>query len=61
MPRIRQNELHARRVRRLKLRKLRQRYAGVKTAAEKEQVLQRVARMTPWLSAEEFLAPLKGR
>ena len=57
---IRRNELHARRVRRQRLRKLRARYAKAKTNAEKEQILQKVARVAPSISTEQFLGPLKA-
>jgi hypothetical protein len=61
MPRpIRRNELHRRRVRRQRLKKLRERYARAKTNAEKEQILQKVSRVAPCVSTEEFLAPLKA-
>jgi len=57
---IRQNEIHRRRVRRERLRKLRARYAKAKSAAEKEQILAKVARVAPTISTEQFLAPLKA-
>ena len=61
MARIRQTEIHARRVRRGKLRQLRQKYAAAKTGLHKEKVLTKVARIAPWLSEEQFLAPVKGK
>ena len=61
MVRIRQTEIHARRVRRMKLHKLRQKYAGAKTGLQKEKVLGSQARVAPWLSEELFLAPLKRK
>ena len=55
----RRNELHARRVRRLHLKKLRARYAKAKTNAEKEKILQKVMRVAPGVSTEQFVAPIK--
>ena len=56
----RRNELHARRMRRQRLRKLRERYAKAKTNAEKEQILQKFSRVAPRISTEQFLAPLQA-
>ena len=61
MPRsIRRNELHARRVRRQRLKKLRERYAKAKTGGERELILQKVARVAPGVSTEQFLASLQA-
>jgi len=60
MPRsIRRNELHARRVRRQSLKKLRVRFAKAKTNADKEKILAKVARVAPGISPEQFVAPIK--
>jgi hypothetical protein len=56
---VRRNELHARRVRRQRLKQLRDRYAKAKTTAEKEKIMEKVARVAPSLSSEQFLAPIK--
>ena len=56
---VRRNELHARRVRRQHLKRLRDRYAKAKTGAEKEKIMEKVARVAPTLSSEQFLAPIK--
>lgn len=61
MPRLRQTEIHTRRMRRMKLRKLRQKYTAAKTGLQKEKVLGSQARVAPWLSEELFLAPLKRK
>jgi len=42
-----------------KLARLRQLYAKAKTEQEKEKVLERLFKIAPWLSKEEFLKPLK--
>ena len=57
---IRKNEIHARRTRRAQLKKLRARYAKVKSAAEKEKILAKVARIAPTITADQFVAPLKA-
>ena len=57
---IRKNEIHSRRVRRAQLKKLRARFAKVKTAADKEKILAKVARIAPTITAEQFVAPLKA-
>lgn len=60
MPRsIRRNELHARRVRRRSLKKLRERFAKAKTSADKEKILAKVARVAPGVTPEQFVAPIK--
>lgn len=56
---IRRNEIHARRGRRLHLKKLRARYARAKTSAEKEKILEKVMRVAPGVSTEQFVAPIK--
>ena len=45
--------------RKAKLKKLRQRYAAAKDTIEKEQIWQKVVKIAPWLTKEQFLAPLK--
>jgi hypothetical protein len=55
----RRNELHARRVRRRHLKKLRARFAKAKTSAEKEKILDKVMRVAPGVSAQQFVAPIK--
>jgi hypothetical protein len=51
--------IEKRRKRRAKLKKLREKYLLAKTKEEKEKILEKVRKITPWLSEEEFLAPLK--
>jgi hypothetical protein len=58
---VRKTEIHRRRKRREKLRKLRSRYSLAKTNQEKEKILEKVKRIAPWLSEEEFLEPLKNK
>jgi len=48
-----------RRKRKEKLRKLRIKYSLAKTDEEREKILEKVRRIVPWLSLEEFLEPLK--
>lgn len=61
MSRIRQTEIHARRVRRKKLRHLRQKHAAARTGLQKEAVLTKAARIAPWLAEEQFLRVVKGK
>lgn len=42
-----------------KLKKLRADYAKADTTSKKDQILAKVAKVAPWLSEEDFLAPLK--
>lgn len=56
---VRRNELHARRVRRQRLKQLRERYAKAKTSAEKDKIMEKVSRVAPSLSSEQFLAPIR--
>ena len=57
---IRKNEIHSRRVRRAQLKKLRARYAKVKSSADKEKILAKVARVAPTITPDQFVAPLKA-
>jgi hypothetical protein len=59
MPVERQREIHRRRVRKEKLQKLRQRYAGTTSSAEKTRILEKLKKISPWMTKEEFLAPLR--
>ena len=56
---VRKTELHRRRKRKEKLGKLRKKFLLAKTSQEKEQILEKVRRIAPWLSKEEFLKPLE--
>lgn len=42
-----------------KLAKLRQLYLEAKTSQEKEKIWEKVFKIAPWLSEEEFLRPLE--
>jgi hypothetical protein len=57
---VRRNELHARRVRRHRLKQLRERYAKAKTGSERDKILEKASRVAPTLSSEQFLAPIKA-
>lgn len=56
---IRQNELHARRVRKMKLKKLRAHYAAAKSASEKEKIVRKAGRIAPWVAGDRFIAAAK--
>lgn len=58
---IRRTEIHARRVRKTKLNKLRARYRDSKSASEKEKILLKVGRIAPWMAGEKFTAAVKGK
>ena len=58
---IRQTEIHQRRVRKLKLKKLRGRYKEAKNASEKQKIVEKLTRLAPWISEEEFVAASKGK
>ncbi len=54
MSRIRQRELHARRNRYKKLKKLREKFAAAKSTSQKGQILDKIARVAPLASKEEL-------
>ncbi len=53
----RTKEIDRRRHRKAKLAKLRARYHAAKTEAERKDIYSRAARLSPWLSVEEFANP----
>lgn len=55
MPVPRRAELNKRRMRQEKLAKLRKRYHAAKSEADKAKILQKVFKLAPWLSTEQFL------
>ena len=59
-PKRRKFEIKKRRKRRKKLAKLRQAYLSAKTKSEKEKILEKVNRIAPHLSREEFLKSLEN-
>lgn len=52
-------ELKKRRLRREKLRKLREKFKLAKTEDEKQRILEKVSRISPSLKIEDFLASVK--
>ena len=58
---IRNTEIHARRVRRAKLHKLKARYKATSSASEKEKILQKVGKISPWTTGDMFIAAVKGK
>ena len=54
MSRIRQREIHARRIRHKKLKSLKAHYVAAKSASEKQHVVEKLGRIAPWLSTEKF-------
>lgn len=59
MSRIRQREIHARRVRKKKLKKLRSTLAESKGGAQKEGLLTKLARLAPWMSEKDLTGKKK--
>lgn len=53
------SRIHKRKVRRQKLHKLRQKYQEAANEAEKKRITEKVAKIAPWLTEEEFLTPTK--
>ena len=60
MASLRRTEIHARRTRKKKLNQLKVRYAEAGGASEKELVLQKLARVIPWMSQDEFKKLVKA-
>ena len=52
-------QIQIKRKRQETLRKLREKYRKVKSAKEKEKIIEKMKKITPWLSEEEFLLPTK--
>jgi hypothetical protein len=53
--------IEKRRKRKEKLKRLREKYLLAGTKEEKERILEKLRKIAPWLSEEEFLAPLKKK
>ena len=58
---IRMKEIRRRRVRRDKLRHLREKYRKAKNDSERNSILAKMRRVNPRLSREQFLGPLERR
>ncbi|MDR5693808.1 MAG: hypothetical protein QN198_00130 [Armatimonadota bacterium] len=56
--RERDRELRRRRHRKEKLRKLRKKYTSAQSEAERQAIWAKVQKIAPWLTLQEFLAPL---
>lgn len=54
-------EIRRRRTRKEKIAKLRRRYAATKAEADHKKILEKMRRVAPTLSAEEFLKPLETK
>lgn len=50
--------IRKKRKRKEKLAKLREKYLKAKTKEEKQAILEKMKKITPWLSEEEFLTPI---
>jgi len=60
-PKRRRFEIKKRQERRKKLAKLRELYSKTKSKKEREKILEKVAKIAPYLSEEEFLAPKRAK
>lgn len=60
-PKKRKIHLRIREKRKAKLAKLREKYSKVKMESDKKKILEKVHKLAPWASEEEFLAPLGGK
>jgi len=56
--RPRDTEIHQRRKRREKMRKLREKYLKAKTDKEREEIIQKALRINPFITREQFLEPI---
>ena len=61
LPKRRKFEIKKKRKRREKLKKLRGLYSQAKGEKEKEKIFEKALKISPWLTKEEFLAPLKKK
>jgi len=59
MKKHRQDQLVKHRKRKEKLRKLRAKYSLAGSDEEKKKIMEKVRKIAPWLSPEEFLKPLE--
>lgn len=56
---IRRAEIRRRRTRKAKVAALRVRYQGTTSKTDKQAIMVKLAKVAPWLSEEQFLAPIK--
>jgi len=58
---IRQSELHKRRKRREATNRLRLKYLNAKTEEERKGILEKLRRVNPYITLEQFFEPIKGK
>lgn len=58
---IRQSELHKRRKRREATQRLRIKYLQAKTDEERNEILNHLMRVNPYITVEHFLQPIKNK
>lgn len=56
---VRRSEIKRRRTRKAKVALLRTRYQATTSKTDKQAILAKLAKIAPWLSEEQFLAPIK--
>jgi hypothetical protein len=57
----RRKTIRRQRKRRQKIKKLREKYLAASNETERQAILEKVKKVSPWLSKKEFLAPLKEK
>ena len=58
---IKRSEFKRRKQRRAKLGSLRKKYVASRTEDEKKTILAKVIRVAPWLSQDQFVAPISAK
>jgi hypothetical protein len=58
---IRTTEIHARRTRKKKMRKLRESYRAATTPSQREKIAQKASRVAPWIPEAEFVKLAKAK
>jgi hypothetical protein len=56
---IRRAEIRRRRTRKAKVAALRTRYQATTSKTDKQAIMTKLAKVAPWLSEEQFVAPIK--
>lgn len=58
---IRKSEIHKRKKRNEATNRLRIKYLNAKTDEERNQILQKLMKVNPYITMEQFLAPIKNK
>jgi hypothetical protein len=57
----RKSQINARQGRKIKLASLREAFSNAQSADDKAKIMEKVGKISPWLSKEEFLTPGKSK